>query len=145
MKLCVSNIAWEQHDDPEILDALRQQDVQGIEIAPTKVWPDWAGAKPAAALDYRRRMADEGFVIPSVQAIFFGRPDLVLFGNKRQSQAFIDHICYVADLAEALGARVLVYGAPKNRDRGKLSFTEAFQHAAEVLARAGEACLQPPS
>ena len=33
MKLAISNIAWEQHDEPAVLKVLRQRGVGGIEIA----------------------------------------------------------------------------------------------------------------
>ena len=39
MKLAISNIAWDRHDDLTIFEMLRKFGVQGVEIAPTKIWP----------------------------------------------------------------------------------------------------------
>lgn len=79
MRLAVSNIAWQPADQAAILPLLRDRGVTGIEVAPTKLWPDWQGATPAAAAAYRERLADQGFAVPALQAILFGKPDCTLF------------------------------------------------------------------
>jgi len=137
MRLAVSNIAWNDADEPTVFTLLRQRGVTGIEVAPTRLWPDWSGATPAAARAAHARYADEGFDVPSFQAILFGKPDLSLFGD---ALAFVDHISRVADLAAEFGARRLVYGAPKSRDRGALSEAEAVARAVEVFHLAAAAC-----
>lgn len=137
MKLAVSNIAWNDADEPVVLSLLRHHGIFGIEAAPTRFWPDWSGATPKAARAARRRLADEAFEVPSLQAIFYAKPDCQLFGERR---AFIDHVRHVADLAAELGARILVFGAPKNRDPGALTPDIAFGQAVEVLRQCGTDC-----
>lgn len=139
MKLAVSNIAWSRHDDPTIFAMLRELGVKGIEIAPTMVWPRWQGAEPSAAEAYRRRLAAEGFEVPALQAILFGKEELQLFLPERRHQ-LMDHFAKVAGLAEGLGAKILVFGSPKNRRRGNLTSREAFSRAANLLAEIGEIC-----
>lgn len=137
MRLAISNIAWESKDGREVLSMLRKSGVDGIEIAPTKVWPDWEGATPSAAAELRKALSDEGFTIPSMQAIVYGKPDLQLF-DRSTHEALFDHLRLVADLAAAMGAGPLVFGAPKNRLRWQLEFSEAFKLAVEVLQKIGE-------
>ena len=137
MKLAVSNIAWDDADEPAVLSLLRHQGICGIEVAPTRFWPDWSGATPSAARAARRRLADEAFEVPSLQAIFYARPECQLFGDR---SAFIDHVRRVADLAAEMGAKVLVFGAPKNRDPGTLTPDIAFTQAVEVLRQCGADC-----
>lgn len=141
MKLAISNIAWDKHDDPEILSLLRENGIKGIEIAPTKVWPEWSNATQASANAYRKQLFNEGFEIPALQAIVYGKPKLQLF-NFETKQAFIDHFKFVAELSSALGAKVLVFGAPKNRLRGQLSTSDAIKYAAEVMHTIGEICCE---
>ena len=141
MKLAVSNIAWETHDDPLVLQKLKQLKVTGIEVAPTKIWPDWSDANEKGASQYGKKMHAAGFEIPAMQAILFNKPELQLF-DKKTHRAFLDHIKHVADLASAMGARVLVLGAPKNRRRGQLSITDAMSIATEFLQKVGEICHQ---
>ena len=38
MKLAISNIAWDREDDPMIAEILRDCNVTGIEVAPSKIW-----------------------------------------------------------------------------------------------------------
>ncbi|MGH6927474.1 MAG: sugar phosphate isomerase/epimerase family protein, partial [Dongiaceae bacterium] len=148
MRLAVSNIAWNDAEEAAVLPLLRQRGIAGIEVAPTRLWPDWTGATPAAVRAARTRLADAGFCVPSLQAILFGKPDLSLFGG---GDAFADHIRRVADLAAELGARIMVYGAPKSRDRGDLTPAIAFDRAVTVLravaadcaARGTTLCIEP--
>jgi len=132
VKLAFSNIAWSPHDRPEILALLRAQGVRGIEIAPTKVWPEWEGATPEAARRYGHWLREEGFEVPALQAVLFGRPDARLFDPEGQ-EAFVHHLSRVAELAAALGARAVVLGAPKQRDRGQLDMEDAMEEAVDVL------------
>jgi sugar phosphate isomerase/epimerase len=142
MKLSVSNIAWDPDEEPQIIEILSRLGVGGIEVAPTKLWPDWIGADPTAARSAREEYGEKGFRIPALQAILFGRPDLLVFGSPDVRQQLVDHIEKVAGLAAGLGAEVLVFGSPKNRDRGGRSETAARSEALTVFRQMGEACVR---
>lgn len=139
-RFAVSNIAWSRHDDPVVLSLLKRYGVAGIEVAPTKIWPGWIGATPENAADYRDHLLAQGFQIPALQAILFGKPDLNVF-DPLTHPAFLDHIKHVASLAQSLRARVLVFGAPKNRRRGEIPAQKAMEQASEFLGQLGEICL----
>ena len=140
MKLAVSNIAWDPEEQEAVLGLLRDRGVPGIEVAPTKLWPDWAGAEPRSAADRRQSFASEGFELPSMQAILFGKPELQVFAPDAIRGATLQHIGRVAELAAALGARILVFGSPRNRDRGELSRGAAFAAAIDFFREAGRIC-----
>jgi sugar phosphate isomerase/epimerase len=141
MKLAISNIAWAWKDFPLLVPALRELGVEGIEVAPTKLWPSWDQATKAAAIELRKRLDDEGFSVPAIQSIFFGRNELQLFDNSTWL-ALEEHVKHVADLAQCLGARVLVFGSPKMRRRGQLSMSQAMPPATDIFRRLGAVCLQ---
>lgn len=132
LRFAFSNIAWTPHDAPPVLRLLHQRGIRGIEVAPTKVWPDWQGATPAAAQAYRRRLDDEGFAVPALQAVLFGKAQARLFDAAGEA-ALREHLPLVASLAGALGAKAVVLGAPKQRDRGELAPEAAHAHAADVF------------
>jgi sugar phosphate isomerase/epimerase len=140
MRHAISNIAWERHDDPKVLFVLRELGIEGIEVAPTKIWPGWGGATPKAAARYRRFLLDEGFEIPALQALLFGRNDLALFGDPVAQDKLVDHMRSVADLAACLGAQTLVFGSPKLRDPGDLDPEEAFDMAVHLFRRMAAIC-----
>lgn len=141
MKLAISNIAWEVHDDPAILELLRSKCIMGIEVAPTKLWPDWKSASYVNAVKYKKIMQDNGFEIPAMQAILFGKPDLQLFDLQSHND-FLEHIKLVSELANGFGSKVIVFGSPKNRKRGQIKNSDAFKVAAEFFYKAGEICVQ---
>lgn len=132
MRFAFSNLAWTPHDNSEVLSLLRAEGIAGIEVAPTRVWPDWEGATPAAAEHYGRRLRNLGFEVPALQAVLFNRPEARLF-DPEGAPLLVSHLTLVAELAGALGAKAVVLGAPRQRDRGTLSKEEAFGRAAEVL------------
>ncbi len=137
MKLAVSNIAWDTPEQPDILAMLTAGGVAGVEIAPTKLWPDWQGATAEDAALIRKDFAARGFAVPALQSILFGRPDLHVFGDPN---GLVDHIAGVAALAGGLGAAVMVFGSPRNRLRGALSQNEAMRQAVPIFRDIGAAC-----
>ena len=139
MKLAVSNIGWGQHDDPSTLSQLQQLGVEGIEIAPTKIWPNWNDANHKSATAYKIKMAELGFELPAMQAILFGRPDLQLF-DISSHESFFEHFKLLSEIAHGLGSKVLVFGAPKNRKRNQTPYLAATEIAAEFFTKAANIC-----
>lgn len=137
MRLAVSNIAWAAEETPAALAALVAGGAQGVEIAPTMVWPDWQGATPEAARALRARLADGGLAVPALQSILFARPDLQVFGD---TAALAGHLAHVAALAGALGAGVMVFGSPRNRLRGAATPEAAMDAAVPVFRALGQLC-----
>lgn len=140
MKLAFSNIAWNEEEEATVLSCLVATGFRGIEIAPTKCWPDWRGVTRASMAELRAKTAGAGFEIPSLQAILFGKPALKLFGADDEMPALYAHIEAVAGIAEALGAKTLVFGAPLNRDPGTLAPEAAIEIATTRLREAGSIC-----
>lgn len=137
MRLAVSNIAWPAASDPAAYALLRDRGVTGLEVAPTRFWPDWEGASTSAARRLRRELAAEGLSVPALQAVTYGLPELQLFGPPATRAALVDHLERVADIASELGAGILVFGAPKNRTSHGLEPHRAFDRATETFAEIG--------
>jgi D-psicose/D-tagatose/L-ribulose 3-epimerase len=135
MRLAASNIAWPADAEKEAFATLKHYGVDAIEVAPTRVWPEWQGATLTAARDYRHRVETDGLKISSLQAILFQKPELRLFGSDQERESLLLHLRYCADLAAELGATSVVFGAPKNRDRGTLSESDALDQATDFFSR----------
>jgi sugar phosphate isomerase/epimerase len=140
MKLAVSNIAWDEPEQPAVLASFAELGVTGVEVAPTKLWPDWVGANPDGALVVRRDMEARGLRVPAIQSVLFGRPDLQVFGSADSRRDLVTHLAAVARVAGALGAAAIVFGSPRNRDRGALSLAQAMDRSVDVLRAVGDAC-----
>jgi D-psicose/D-tagatose/L-ribulose 3-epimerase len=133
----VSNIAWGPAEDDAAPGYLSEHGAEGVEIAPTRVWPDWEGAGLASAGALRRRLDAGGLACPALQAVLFGRPELQLFGTPEQRRRLGEHLVFVAELAAELGARIVVFGSPKNRLRDGLPMDEAWPRAVAFFQELG--------
>lgn len=129
MKLAFSNIAWDPAEEAQVLPILQQYGFTGIEVAPTKFWPDWESASLKQAKEIAEIYKEQGFVIPALQSVLFGKPDLQVFGSPKQQQQLKNHLGFIADLANAFGAKAVVFGSPKNRDPGDRTPEQAMDEA----------------
>lgn len=125
MRLAVSSIAWPPEADAEAADLLVAHGVSGVEIPPARVceqpWDPPSGSVAAC----RRFWEDRGLPIVAMQALLFGRGELVLFGDAATRRRLAAHLAAIIDLAAGLGASRLVFGSPKNRIRGGLGLAQA--------------------
>lgn len=135
MRVALSILALQTSNDFHVLEQVRLHGISGIEVAPTKVWPNWQGITSSSMFSYRRSLEDIGFEIPSLQAVLFGKPDALLFGTPGQQKQFFEHMSMISDIAATLGARKVVLGAPKNRDRGIVTNSDAMVIAIETFRR----------
>ena len=133
MRLAISNIAWPVEEDESIARLLQEQGVEGIEIAPTKWWPQPLAATPSEIADRRRFWESRGVAIIAAQALLFGKSDFQLFGTAAVQQEMQDYLKGIIDLCASLGAKPLVFGSPKNRRRGDLSLDKANAAAREFF------------
>ena len=140
MNLAVSNIAWAPVEDDAVIEILAARGVRGVEIAPSMVWPGWEGMSQSAAAKVAERYAQAGLEIPALQSIFYGRPDLQLFGSQETFDALLAHLGQVAAIARRFGAQTLVFGSPKNRAPGSLDPATAWQLAVDRFTHMGDIC-----
>ena len=151
MKLCISNIAWASQDEPIAAEVLAECGIARVEVAPTKTWD-----KPLRASDddierYRNFWSERGISIVALQALLFGRPDLTIFENAETRAETLDYLRGIVRLGSKLGARVLVFGSPKNRRVNGLPRQEVDDIAVSFFGAAGEAaqeedvilCIEP--
>src|SRR5262249_45556669 len=86
-RLSVSNISWPIEYENEALSLLAELQVDGIEVAPTKVFGDLFKVASAEVRAYRHRLMCQGLCIPALQGILFGSKDACLFrseGSRRR-------------------------------------------------------------
>jgi D-psicose/D-tagatose/L-ribulose 3-epimerase len=136
-RLAASNIAWEPSDDEAIAKALRENGFTGVEIAPTKRWESPIEATKREIAAYKAEWAKRGLEIVALQSLLYGKTDLQLFGNQVGRRALREYMMALVEMAAGLGARALVFGSPKNRQRKSMPMTEATEIAAEFFREIG--------
>lgn len=150
-RLAVSNIAWTHEEESAIAKKLQELGISQIEIAPTKRWEDPTAASQAEIAEYREWWAQFGIEIAAFQSMLFARPDLKLFDGDELRDEMARYMEEFLRLAGDMEAKRLVFGSPKNRQRGELSMSEADEIASQFFARLGEVasrhntvlCLEP--
>lgn len=140
MRLAISNIAWDTHEDHDVAEVLQKFNVDAIDIAPGKYFPDPVKVDEYDILQVKQWWADQGIEITGMQSLLFGTKGLNLFGSKESQQAMLDHLSAVARIAKGLGATRLVFGSPKNRDRTGLSDEQTIAIAKDFFTKLGNIC-----
>jgi D-psicose/D-tagatose/L-ribulose 3-epimerase len=137
VKLALSNIAWEPSEDEAVARVLLDHGFQGVEIAPTKVWPKPLESTRDDRAAYRRQWEERGLRIVAMQSLLFGHPEFKLFEDPASRAPMATYLKAIIDLAADLGAGALVFGSPGNRKRGSMPEAEAFEIATSFFRDLG--------
>ena len=151
MRIAISNIAWDVRDDEAVAALLHQYDVDAIDLAPGKYFPDPMQTTQAEMSRVRKWWSQRGIDITGMQALLFGTTGLNLFASPEIQTAMLAHLDAVCRIGGGLGATRLVFGSPKNRDRSGLSDAQTATMAMEFFQRLGDSagahgvrvCLEP--
>lgn len=136
-RLGVSNLAWPAEAEDRAFALLAERGAHGVEVAPTRI-AAWDALTPARLAAFRRGCEASGLCVSSLQAVFFGKPEVALLGDPPAFAAMCEHMRVLAGIAAALGAGVAVFGAPKSRLKHGLSDADAMALAAERLHVLGD-------
>ncbi|MFN6998117.1 MAG: sugar phosphate isomerase/epimerase family protein, partial [Aquincola tertiaricarbonis] len=151
MRLAISNIAWDAAEDEAVAALLRRHGVDAVDLAAPKYFADAAAAGTADILAVRRWWEARGFEITGMQSLLFGTQGLNLFGPPAVQQAMLDHLRHICRIGGLWGARRLVFGSPRNRDRAGLDDAQVLQAGTQFFRRLGDVaaaegvliCLEP--
>jgi D-psicose/D-tagatose/L-ribulose 3-epimerase len=138
VRLAISNLAWPAAADGEVAFLLPSYGVEGVELAPTRVWPAPDQVSRSEIRACRSFWESAGLEIVAFQALLFGKPELSVFGTPAVRRRAADYLRKIIALAGQLGARALVFGSPKNRQRGELTWEEALTVAVPFFRALGE-------
>jgi sugar phosphate isomerase/epimerase len=133
MKLAISNIAWLLQEDEQIHGLLREMEVAGIEIAPTKYWHNPTLATNSEIFDAKSRFEAAGFLIPAAQALLFGHPELTLFQDERTRNKTLNYLLDISRLCSSMGISTMVFGSPKNRQRNGMQLDISMKIAKDFF------------
>ena len=116
MKLSISNIAWSTEHGNTVYQFLKDNGFEGLEIAPTRIFPEKPYEHLSEAKDWALQMKEQyGLAVPSMQSIWYGHTEKI-FGSKEERKVLLDYTKKAIDFAEIIGCNNLVFGNPKNRD-----------------------------
>ena len=124
LKTSISNLAWQKEDLPSIIPILQKNKIEGIEIAPTAIWPKLEDLTLEEVSKLKNYFDKENISVSGIQSLCFGHPELQVF-DRTTWPKFHEHLDRVFTIGEALGVEIAVFGSPKNRIKGNLKNEEA--------------------
>jgi len=133
MRIGVSNLLWTPDLDEAVASLLNRRGIDTIDVAPTRYFDDLDNTPSAALHAVRNFWRDRGITITGLQSLLHGTEGLNIFGDgaiRRRTRARLRAAMRVG--AE-LGARQLVFGSWRNRDRGSLTMEAAENSAADFF------------
>ena len=114
IRLAASNIGWDKADDARVLGHMKQLGYAGLEIAPTRIFPEAPYERlPAAALYTGYLYREYGLVVASMQSILAGRAENLF--DAAGAYALTEYIDAACAFAQSCRCRNLVFGCPRNR------------------------------
>jgi sugar phosphate isomerase/epimerase len=95
---------------------MKEYGFSGLEIAPTRIFSE----RPYEQLNdaykwFQSLKGDYGFVVPSMQSIWFGRSENI-FKNVKEREILVEYTKEAIDFASVIKCGNLVFGCPKNRN-----------------------------
>lgn len=115
MKISISNIAWSKENDDDIYLFLKENNIEGLEIAPTRIFPNNPYDCLNEASDYLEMLKKRyNLNISSIQSIWYGLSENL--SNYKEREILKDYTKKAILFAEKLECRNIVFGCPKNRN-----------------------------
>lgn len=116
MKLSISNISWSKEHDEEMYEYLKSIKINGIEIAPTRIFENNPYDKLIELDKYNKYVKEKYYLeISSIQSIWFGKSENI-FKSIEDRKELINYTRKSIDFASKIKCNNLVFGCPKNRN-----------------------------
>jgi len=151
VKLAISNIAWDAREDEAVAELLQQYNVNAIDIAPSKYFPKPMTTQTSEILRVRDWWAEKGIAVTGMQSLLFGMSHFNVFGSEAIRAEMLSYLDAICRIGGTLGARYLVFGSPKQRDRSGVNDVQTREMAVAFFRRLGDIagshkvtiCLEP--
>ena len=100
-QLAISNIAWHKEDDEAVYTAMQQAGFTGLEIAPTRIFPEMPYENLTSALLFGGYLKNQwGFSVPSMQSIWYGQTGNIF--NPADAEHLLDYTAEAFSLVKRL-------------------------------------------
>ena len=140
MKISVSNIAWQKNRLEEHLDLLKHIGCDGVELAPSCIWPEPINASLAERQALEKKINRSGLKLVGFHALLYNHPELCLFSDRSSYISTIKYLKSLAHLCSDLNGRILVFGSPRNRHLFGRDFNKCFNWACDAFREVATEC-----
>ena len=112
---CVSNLAWKKSEEKKAFKILKKNKIKYLEFAPNLLFTN--SFDDRAIKNVKKKCFRHGLKPFSMQSVLYNVKDAYIFGSKSQNEIFLSELKQKVRLANKLGAKVIVFGSPKNKKR----------------------------
>lgn len=152
-KFAISNLAFKNHSIGDALGFLKNNGIDGLEIAPSLIWEDPQNVPKKEITAFKHLVSSNGLQVIALQSLLYGKPELQLFSSFKIQKNFLDHLKKMIDLCVDLGGRSISFGSPNNRSKGELQLDKAISIASPLFRELAEyaklvnitVCIEPVS
>jgi len=149
--ISISNLAWLPGEDEKNLKIMSEIGVLGLEVSPFREAKDLSLINLNTARSLLSKLKKYNIKVVALQAILYRFNELALFEDEYTRNKMYKHFIGIIDFASYVGAKSIVYGAPKSKLRGKISYERAFDIAVVFFSKLAEyakrknviVCLEP--
>tara|TARA_B100000683_G_C12414058_1_gene525063 strand:+ start:264 stop:1073 length:810 start_codon:yes stop_codon:yes gene_type:complete len=150
LKHAISNIALPAHHHQPELSLLRELGVQGIEVAPSRIWEDtWKGLTADDVSKYRNKIEAADLEVVGLHSLLFDHRELELFGTSEQRDGLLEFFIHLSGVCRDLGGHTLIWGG--GRHRGSVPEADAVDRTVSFFSELADRinghgtcfCLEP--
>ncbi len=133
LRVAVSNIASIDGASPRFLGSLRDEGVEGLEVAPSKESLLTPPTSKVATRQFKMTVAREQLNIVSLHSLTYRLTETTLFGSIDQRTKLRSHLVNLARLSHDLECPIMIFGSPSARQRGQLPVHQATEIAIDFF------------
>jgi len=137
-RIAISNLAWRKSEDEQVFDVMRNLGVFNLEISPFRDAITVSEVKKQFSDTVLKKLNHYGIDIVACQALMFRYPEVSLFKDEVARNGIFAHLISVLEFSNQVGAKVVVFGSPKNKIKAKLSHHEAMSVAKDFFEKLAE-------
>ena len=143
MNLSISNIAWNKSEDNEISKILNTYNINLIDIAPNKYFYPIDKTTNQEIIKVKNFWKQRNIEISCLQSLLYNTENFNIFSDNDNSNVSpLKYLEKIIKISNQLGAKNIIFGSPKNRDRGTLSDIEVLSQSKFFFRSFGDIALK---
>ena len=111
--------------------------ISHIDIVPNKYFKTPGSVSIEKILTIKNYWNSKGIKPYGMQSLLFGTKNLNVFGSSISQEWLLEHLSHICRIGRTLGAKKLVFGSPRNRDRSLLDDKQTLLTARTFFKRLG--------
>ena len=109
MKISISSLAWEKNKEKDVLKILNKNNINLIDITPSKYLKSCMEANKKDILELKNYFLRNNICIYGMQSILYEIKHLNFFRNKNEREIIINYLEKIFEIGDLLGKLFLVH------------------------------------